>query len=228
MSSNFEKMQNDLTELEERNNKDRDFDVRLMRLTEEVGLIINQNKRIMEMLSAINDRKDIHYADNTPSEENVTIVQPEIPTVENKQEEIVSDEISENIPEEQKTETTSVLEFLRKRVIKDTKDTADTKENTEYSIGGITDKPASIAEKFENKNNSNLKTAVGMSEKFMFINDLFLGDITEYSAFIDELNAQVSLDDAMKYIGVFQDKKKWAKGSLAYTTLENLLKKRFE
>lgn len=89
-------------------------------------------------------------------------------------------------------------------------------------------KPKSIADMFENRNKRDLRTAVGVSEKFMFINDLFSGNIREYTEFINQLNTASSLQDSLEIIKAKQEKKHWAKGSIAYVTLERLVTKRFE
>ena len=87
--------------------------------------------------------------------------------------------------------------------------------------------PPSIAEKFENKNRSDLRTAIGVGEKFMFINDLFSGDLKAYTNFINMLNEASSLEMSMIVIEENRNKRKWIKNSLAYSTLESLVEKRF-
>ena len=166
--------------------------------------------------------------------ENQFNKQPE--EVQIKQEETDIQDIEET------SNTSSVLEFLHKRVIKDT-----SREFNEETIGSTVtstareitqqikkdnilnpNRPKSIAEQFENKTNMDLMSAIGVSEKFMFINDLFLGNLREYTGFVNDLNAADSLTDSLTMLDKMQKQKKWAKGSLAYTTLEGIITKRFE
>ncbi|MGP1515590.1 MAG: hypothetical protein ACTTJH_06490 [Bacteroidales bacterium] len=152
----------------------------------------------------------------------------------------------------QKAKTSSVLEFLHQRVIRDqTKSDnlspSDSKTSDESddiiqasSIRNITEqikgevkqqsenKIRSIAEQFEDKTKRDLLSAIGVSEKFMFINDLFSGNIKEYTTFVNNLNLAGTLTNALEIMETMQTKKKWAKGSLAYTTLAAMITKRFE
>jgi hypothetical protein len=97
----------------------------------------------------------------------------------------------------------------------------------EYTTLDLFKTQTSIAEQFENKNRSDLRTAIGVGEKFMFINDLFSGDLKAYTNFINILNEADSLEMSMVIIEENRSKRKWIKNSLAYSTLENLVEKRF-
>lgn len=78
-----------------------------------------------------------------------------------------------------------------------------------------------------NKSRADLRTAIGVHEKFMFINDLFAGNLREYTEFIQNLNNAESLDDAKEIIKEIKEKKRWVISSLAYTTLENVVERKF-
>ena len=98
----------------------------------------------------------------------------------------------------------------------------------EYTTLDLFKSQPSIAEAFENKNRSDLRTAIGVSEKFMFINDLFSGDLKAYTNFINMLNDATSVELSLTVIEENRIKRKWIKDSLAYTTLESLVQKRFK
>ena len=91
----------------------------------------------------------------------------------------------------------------------------------------FSEKPTSIAERFENRNRSDLRTAIGVSEKFLFINDLFSGNLKEYTDFINKLNDITTWDMSKLVIEEMKQTKKWVSSSLAYSTLEDLIHKRF-
>ena len=91
----------------------------------------------------------------------------------------------------------------------------------------FSEKPTSIAERFENRNRSDLRTAIGVSEKFLFINDLFSGNLKEYTDFINKLNDITTWDMSKLVIEDMKQKKRWVSSSLAYSTLEDLIHKRF-
>lgn len=169
-----------------------------------------------------------------------------------QEEEVKQQETSIPTTEEQPQKTTSVLEFLHKRVIKDnpaqettipqieTPQQETVTRSTQSHIQNLTEqikseaklqsngKTRSIADQFEEKNNRDLSSAIGVSEKFMFINDLFSGNVKEYDTFVKNLNGSASYDESMNIVLSMQAKKRWVKNSVAYTTLENMITKRFE
>lgn len=122
--------------------------------------------------------------------------------------------------------TGSVLDYLHNNIMKDSEPKSTKKEAA--STLDLFKTPQSIADKFENKNRSDLRTAIGVGEKFMFINDLFSGDLKAYTNFINILNEATSLEMSMIVIEENRNKRKWIKNSLAYSTLENLVEKRFK
>ncbi len=188
---------------------------------------------------------EITNQDEIDKQEHLTDVSPEQP--------ITSEEISTNTqeqsndsepepdvtkpePVQEEKQTSSVLEFLHNRVINDnSKNNKDIERETKNNnktktIEGdlfATNQPTSIFEQFENKKKSDLRMAVGVSEKFLFINDLFSGNIRLCNKFINELNDCTTLENSMQVIDEYQKQYKWPKTSLAYTTLESLVSKRF-
>ncbi|MDO5759897.1 MAG: hypothetical protein Q4Q06_02595 [Bacteroidota bacterium] len=151
-------------------------------------------------------------------------------------------------------ETSSVLEFLHKRVIKDSKVSQEEIEekpketatqrlnnllnNNEKNIQSLnsivtepiaepTSQPKSISDKFEAANKSNLSFTIGMNYKFMFINDLFAGNVQAYESFINELNNSTNLKDSMQIINSARTRYKWAVSSAAYINLTDIIQKRF-
>lgn len=128
-------------------------------------------------------------------------------------------------PEPLQAKSGSVLDYLHNNIMKDNETKQVKKE--EYTTLDLFKTQPSIAEKFENKNRSDLRTAIGVGEKFMFINDLFSGDLKAYTSFINILNEASSLEMSMIVIEENRNKRKWIKNSLAYSTLENLVEKRF-
>ena len=167
--------------------------------------------------------------------------------------------------EKQEKETSSVLEFLHKRVIKDnpSKTIADVKskeqenesvtstlnslfadsENEQTEIKQekpatlfdnkekaevLSDKQESIGDRFFSQTKNDLRVAIGINYKFMFINDLFSGDIKEYENFINQLNEMTSFTASMDIINQKRLVYKWAATSPAYANLVDIIQKRFE
>jgi len=57
-----------------------------------------------------------------------------------------------------------------------------------------------VAENLHRKPIRDLKAAIGINEKFLFINQLFEGNLQEYSEAVDKLNQSADLVSAKKYI----------------------------
>ncbi|MEI6434496.1 MAG: hypothetical protein WCP32_06605 [Bacteroidota bacterium] len=73
----------------------------------------------------------------------------------------------------------------------------------------------------------NLKSAISINEKFMFINDLFEGNLREYNETIEALNGFISLDQAADYLNLMKQKNLWNTGSTAFLKLKELVERRF-
>ena len=128
-------------------------------------------------------------------------------------------------PSEEKHESkSSVLSYLHNNIMRDSEPKSKRETST---LDLFSEKPTSIAEQFENQTRSDLRTAIGVSEKFMFINDLFSGNLKEYSDFINRLNSLTSWELSKEVIEEIKRKRKWASSSLAFTTLEDLIHRRF-
>jgi hypothetical protein len=72
-----------------------------------------------------------------------------------------------------------------------------------------------------------LKMAIPINEKFMFINDLFDGNLREYNETIEALNGFKSLDQAAEYIDLMKRKNLWNTNSPAFIKLMELVERRF-
>ncbi len=55
----------------------------------------------------------------------------------------------------------------------------------------------------------NLKDSIGVNEKFLFINELFEGDIEAYNEAVNKLNSFNNLDEAFDYINQLNDSYSW-------------------
>lgn len=86
---------------------------------------------------------------------------------------------------------------------------------------------SSISEKLRSKKINDLKTEIGINEKFQFINELFDGNIKEYNIALDEFNNFSSLNEAMNYLANLKEVYKWASDNPVAKNFENLVRRRF-
>lgn len=84
----------------------------------------------------------------------------------------------------------------------------------------------SVAEKAEKGKTTSLKLAIGINDKFFFINELFDGNMKEYNEAIDKLDSFESLDVANNYLNLLTDQYKWTQESNAYEQLLGFIHKK--
>lgn len=85
----------------------------------------------------------------------------------------------------------------------------------------------SIVEKLQNKRIENLKSVIGINDKFYFINELFNGNAQKYEDIIYTLNNFKKLEDAMQYFSTLKYRFSWDEESEAYEKLTKMLERKF-
>lgn len=86
----------------------------------------------------------------------------------------------------------------------------------------------SVAEKIQKDKTTSLKLAIGINDKFYFINELFDGNMKEYNDTIDKLDSFETLNDAYEYLNSLIEKYKWAKDLDAYIQLVGFIDKKLK
>ncbi|MGI8892945.1 MAG: hypothetical protein ACR2GN_05735, partial [Bacteroidia bacterium] len=86
----------------------------------------------------------------------------------------------------------------------------------------------SLADRLKQNRVKDLKQAIGINEKFLFINELFEGSLNDYNNAISQLNSLSSKDEAEKYMdSELKIKFKWNDSSKAHTIFVQLIERRF-
>jgi hypothetical protein len=172
-------------------------------------------------------------------EDEVKEIQPELVVEEEKAIEIV---VEQEVIEEKKIEEPKIEE-KREEVVQELFFEAPVEEakpiSNGKSIGEQYEQKKSIFENFStnikqddiskrfNSPKIDLRTAIGVNEKFMFINDLFSGNLREYTDFIQRLNEAETLEMANVILNAEKENKRWVANSLSYGTLTEILAKKF-
>jgi len=73
----------------------------------------------------------------------------------------------------------------------------------------------------------NLKAAININDKFMFINELFEGNLREYNETIETLNGFINLNQAAEFLDLVKRKNFWDTGSAAFKKLKELVERKF-
>ncbi|RLD88628.1 MAG: hypothetical protein DRJ09_08070 [Bacteroidetes bacterium] len=89
------------------------------------------------------------------------------------------------------------------------------------------EKQKTVADKLSHEKQNNLRTFIGINEKFLLINELFNGDLSRYNSALDELDSMQTLEGANTYLFELQIQNQWAEDSDAYLKMKELLEKKF-
>jgi hypothetical protein len=74
---------------------------------------------------------------------------------------------------------------------------------------------------------SDLRTGIGVNDRFLLINALFKGSMPDYSAAIEEINKQDSLDDAIQIISILAEQNHWDEKAEGFLRLMSFVNRRF-
>lgn len=104
------------------------------------------------------------------------------------------------------------------------------KTNNEYhTIGDIMElaEDNSLAARLQRKPVADLMTAIGINDKFLFLNELFGGSMEKYNRSIRSLNNFSTFLGAKTYMNELQIEFQWDCNSDAYKKLNDLIERRF-
>jgi outer membrane biosynthesis protein TonB len=86
----------------------------------------------------------------------------------------------------------------------------------------------SVAEKFSNQQKiADLKKAIGINEKFLFINELFEGSLASYNEHIDKINASAESNHALSIVDSLVTKYNWNTEQEIVKKFMDLIQRRF-
>jgi len=84
-----------------------------------------------------------------------------------------------------------------------------------------------IADKINKEGVNELREAIGINEKFLFINELFNGDLGRYNKVIDELDELTTIEGVNTYVLELKIQSQWADDNIALIKLTDLLNRKF-
>ncbi len=123
-------------------------------------------------------------------------------------------------PRSDKSKTADLFSATDKETVADKfKDTI--KSLHEKISGEKNDK--TVAEKIGKSSIPNLKGAIGINDKFLFINQLFKGDLQEYNKAIDKLNTCNTIENATIVLEELKTAHNWNVDEEAYQKMEDLV-----
>jgi hypothetical protein len=100
-------------------------------------------------------------------------------------------------------------------------------EEPAFSIKLKDAREKTLGPKIPSERIENLKSAITITEKFMFINELFDGNLREYNETVETLNGFKTIDQAADFLDLIRKKNFWNTGSNAFKKLQELVERRF-
>ena len=88
-------------------------------------------------------------------------------------------------------------------------------------------KDNTIGEKLQQTPIADLKKAIAIHKKYLFINDLFEGDNQPYNEAIDKLNSFGTLDEASNYLNSLKSERKWDEENKSVAVFQSLVERRY-
>ncbi len=188
--------------------------------------IENTTETIVEEKEIIPERQKVEN-------QKIPVTEPEEPILEPK-EKIEAGESSKTVENTDEPVVKKALHTEKPEKIKEpdekSKTTLDLFSAAPPETLGETLKPSgdrAIADSPQINGISDLREAIGINDKFLFINELFNGDLERYNKVVDELNDFSNLLGAQTYISELQVQYQWDEESPAYQKLNNLLERKF-
>jgi hypothetical protein len=172
----------------------------------------------------------------TNESEEIVLIQEEVkeetvveePVVEEPVMEAPEPPVQPEMPAEPPEERTErVVEETEKE--EETAPSMDLFSTTEPTIGDkySEQQKMTVADKIHQEGINELREAIGINEKFLFINELFNGDMSKYNKVIDELDEFPTLKGAETYLLELKVQYQWQGDNPAYLKLLELAKRKF-
>lgn len=86
----------------------------------------------------------------------------------------------------------------------------------------------SLAARLQQNPVRDLRSVIGINDKFLFVNELFGGSMEKYNKSIDNLNDLKTFNGAMIYLNELKIELQWNSSNEAYQKLSDLVRRKFE
>jgi len=252
LKSIFEDMDSVLNELNEQFEAIKKHEARIPQI--EIDILMSSIRKLYENMSYINKKtqqsisekpETINIAENKSivysKKETELIPEEEAKAIVIAKETEVREMITNNIEEE----TISVEKELKDEQIKSEQDQLKTSaqkniapkeglllkfEDELFSVNdsvAMKSEDKSVVNKLSNTRIENLKSAIGINDKFFFINELFKGNSQSYEDVIFTLNNFKRFEEAMQYTSTLKYRYDWDTEAEAYLKLIHFLERKF-
>jgi hypothetical protein len=181
----------------------------------------------MESKSIETMQKDIAPDIDNPETEEQSIlnIDESIRGLETMSSEIETDEIIATSPEieikKKEIKADVVLDLFNETGVPGKKDIPPIEKDDEP------DEKETVAEKLQKSKPKSIKSAIGINEKFYFLNELFKGDLNIYNTNIEKLDSLNQLEEAIQLLNELSESFNWNKESEALNQLTKMLENKY-
>ena len=172
-------------------------------------------EEVIEEIAVVDELEDYEKVTDDFQEEIDALEESAINAIEEQEEqEVEALEMKEETQEAEKPKPSLLLQF----------------EDEIFSVNESVAQKAddnSLVNKLSNTRIENLKSAIGINDKFYFINELFSGNSQAYEDVIYTLNNFKRFDEAMQYTSTLKHKYEWSTETEAYQKLTHFLERKF-
>ncbi len=216
----------------------------------EIDIIMSNIRELYEAFSALN--KDDHYEQEKPEPAKIRTEINEVETIDmtnvfkdnSNKTEITKQKEPEPVYKKEAPVITEVQKQQEENnTVQDKKTTLDLfstsgqptiadkyKDSKTSSINekiGNTKTDETIASKMQKKPISDLKAAIGINEKFLFINELFKGNMEDYNEAVSKINMSQNYEEAVRHLDSFKKTYTWNDNSNSLKIFRELIQRRF-
>ncbi len=85
----------------------------------------------------------------------------------------------------------------------------------------------SIADKMQKSQVTNIREAIGINEKFLFINELFNGDMGRYNKMLDDINSMTTKNGVNTFLLELKIQNQWSDDNEAFTIFREIIDRKF-
>lgn len=200
-------------------------------------VIINQNKIVEETKNEVKPTVEINKVEEPIIDENIhkvedveVILTPEPKAIieekiiEIKKEESIKETIKQE--EEKQKPSKNIDLFGSANISIADKYKSESKNLNDKIHKSKTEK--SISSRMSHQSIKDLKSAIGINEKFLFINELYKGNMKAYNDSIILLNDCDSHDKAMEILDNLKSEYKWESDMVAFLTLKDFVDRKHQ
>lgn len=181
---------------------------------EEAQEPVEQDGKLVHMVKEVPEEQ-IPERDRVAGEDLVQDNPLEMPKMEDER------TVGEELVEERQTSGT-VSDFFEK-------DDTGFELSTPETLGDrMMGEDHSLAARLQQNPVRDLKSAIGINDKFLFVNELFGGSMEKYNKSIENLNDLKTMNGAMIYLNELKIELQWNSSNEAYQKLADLVRRKFE